>query len=289
MVLGDVGTAVQLSLPTITKVVKSEAEAPKSTPPLPSSLEDRVRAAKVARDQIKAAHDRIKAEYDSMKVKNQPAPWPPQPLPPIKDGLAYVTYMQSLFSTLLAEIEREFAQVKADSDNLDLTKGNEGKEKTKKNKRLNDLQKQKEAVTPIRDKFAAELKREPFGDTTVVWTNLSYFPSLAKLKEPSSKFHYAWKQVFTKEYIEKIRPFLEWNLDGKEDLDQALKRLEAQKPLAKPVEGKGLPPPEKPQKDILSLGPFSIDLKAADGTAIRLVNFIDGPSISTAEPVSHPK
>ena len=84
---------------------------------------------------------------------------------------------------------------------------------------------------------------------------------------------------------------MEWNKDGKDgNLDKAFAALEAaQQAPSKPIEGKDQPPPEKPPKDITSLGPFSIDLKAADGTAIRLVNFIDGPSVGAVEPVKSPK
>ena len=278
MVLGDVGATVKLSRPSIPKPV-GPVEIPKATPKPSnsSSPEERVRAAKTARDRIKSTH---------ASIKEQDPPLPPT----INGGRFYVTYMQERFKKLYADIESQCAKLEAEIKDLDPTKGDQGKKKSEKITQLKGLRPQKAKIEPILAKFAEELKKEPCGDGTVVWTNRTYFPALGELKEPSGKFFRVWNPVFTREYLTGIRPFLEWDMDGEDgDLDKALAALETQKKPPKPEDGKGQPPPEKPPKDITSLGPFSIDLKAADGTAIRLVNFIDGPSVGAAEPVKSPK
>lgn len=278
MVLGDVGATVKLSRPSIPKPV-GPLEIPKSTPKPSnsSSPEERVRAAKIARDRIKSTHA-------SMKEQDPPLP------PTINGGRSYVTYMQERFIKLYADIESECAKLEAEIKVLDPTKGDQGKKKSEKITQLNGLKPQKAKIAPILAKFAAELKKEPCGDGTVVWTNRTFFPALGELKEPSGKFFRVWKPVFTPEYLTGIRPFLEWDMDGKDgDLDKALAALETQKKPPKPEDGKRQPPPDKLEKDITSLGPFYIDLKAPDGTMIRLVNFNDGPSVNAAEPVKNPK
>lgn len=268
--MGDLSAAVQFSLPSIPKMA-APVETPISTQnPAKKNLveEERARAAEKARNHIKAAHDGKKP-----------------PLPDINDGRAYVTYMQGLFKKLSEDIESEHTKLKAEIKNLDQTKKKQGEEKKEKTDRIHQLTRQKTLVEAIVDKFTTGLKKEPWDDATVVWTKLDDFPALAALKEPSKAFHNEWSQVFKKEYLDEIRPFLQWNRYGKEgDLDKALGVLKDQKaPLAPPGE-KEQPPPKTSLKDITSLGPFSIDLNA-----IRLVNFIDGPSVGAVEPVKSPK
>jgi hypothetical protein len=278
MVLGDVGTEVRLSVPAISKVVGLvETQTPISKPSKTSPTEERVRAAKAARDFL----------------TNKPPP---------KDVRTYVESMQTLFRKLLEEIESERASIDTELPKLNVTKKGEKEKNASLTIRRNQLALQRDNIIPILKNFEMELEKEWCGDAVVIWTGPTFFPKLGKLQDPSRKFYNDYVGVFNKEYLAKINPFLEWNKDGKDgNLDKAFAALEAaQQAPSKPIEGKDQSPPEKPPKDITSLGPFYIELKAAGGTAasasnasqplaIRLVNFIDGPSVVAAEPVKNPK
>lgn len=267
-------------------------------PPKTQSVESRVRAAKAARDLLMGKDDptglsraglavfdgkdygldtnnplaTTDAYVNSVKGLNKET---------LKNGRAYIDYTKELFKTLSAQIAREIDNVKAESSKLDRTKGRDQAEIKRLDKRSSNLQHQKIAVDGILASFAKELpeslpgfNQQRCNKAIEIWTNLA---SLNRFEHgPAKPFRDNWRKVFTLENIERIRPFLEWNLDGQHDgdLDQAVARLTEAKPVpSEPTEDKLAVLLKKLKNDFIDLGPFSIDIKTVEGTVVRLVSF----------------
>jgi len=291
--LGEAGAAVPLSLSPIITKVEGEARKSSSQPSLVESKADRVRAAKEARDLLMSTGNPT-GELQSV-------------LRDVKNGRAYMDFTSQLFIELGKVIDDQLRKANNELTNERLALANTKKENKGRieqidqkiadlNNKIADLEKQKSALKPILKSFESELNIQGLSELRCkkvinIWTDAMSSPLARLNSDPAKTFCEKWLKLFTPEYIDKIRPFLKWNLPASNDgdLDQAFAALPDKKTPAESVEDKGATLLGKLQSDFMSLAPFSIALKTADGNAIPLVNFIDAPRVDGAKPVKTDK
>jgi hypothetical protein len=224
-------------------------------------------------------------------------------------GRVYAEYTRAIFNEVAIHLKNKWDEVTEDikqlesqiSDEKDLKKQAQLKDKaTAARKRRGRIRQLGGIITHIVLEFDNALSKVggngpglnvPSCSKIIrIWKDFASSKSLDF--DEVNIFHENWKQVFTPENIERIRPFLEWNPEGKadRDLDTVLNDFtKKQTASIKPVEAKFAVAHKKVTTDFLSLAPFAIILKTADGHAIPVIDFIESPSENVAEAVEPSK